>query len=55
MSIYSHPSQCSVGRFYHYMRKIKDSIGQHYLNESVIKHFFKIHEPKFEIYSEEEQ
>lgn len=51
---YSHDPSWTANKFYLYMKKIKDSIS-HYVNESVIQYFFQVHEPKCEIYQEEEQ
>lgn len=53
-NFYPHSSACTPNKFYLYMKKIKDSIS-HYVNESVIQYFFQVHEPKCEIYLEEEQ
>jgi hypothetical protein len=51
---YPHSARWTQNKFYLYMKKIKDSIS-HYVNESVIQYFFQVHEPKCEIYEEEEQ
>jgi hypothetical protein len=53
-SLYPHGAGWTAGKFYQYMRKIRDSVC-HYVNEGIIRHFFQIHEPKCEIYCEAEQ
>jgi hypothetical protein len=51
---HAHPTNWSEGRFYLYVKKIKESVT-HYVNEGVLPCFMEIHEPNCELYSYEEQ
>jgi len=54
MEHYPHPANWHLGKFYQYMRRIKDDIS-HYVDEKVIDYFFRLQDNSANIYESGEQ